>query len=165
MARAWMMVTTLLMLAGCGGARPGGLTADSALLDFRNSNLEVATILDRAAAVAVFIGVEGSEAGGPHDGVLILPDGSRQPVVLRCLEATPAPGGYSYHQLVVFRDESQLEALLAGPIPLDRFVHLEADALLPPEVLGDAPGWVVSTHRPQLLFGDQTVRQQIERMP
>lgn len=132
---------------------------------FREASPHVAELLDEVAGVAVFAGVEGVREGCPHDGILYLADGSSQPVVLRCLEEPRAPGGYSYHQLVLLRTSEQVEGLLEGPLALDGFVRLAPHDDHEPNAGEDDPGYVVSTHRSQLLFGDQTVRQQLEAGP
>jgi len=161
-AFAPVWVAGCVLFLACSGPRNSGLTPERALAGFHEGHPELARLTEGAAAVAVFVGVEGTNEGCPHDGVLVLPQGRREKVTLRCLEEPRAPGGYSYHQLVVLRHPEQVEALRRGSLDLRDFGRLAPDAEHAPENHEEAPGWIVSTHRSQLLFGDQTVRQRLE---
>lgn len=152
----------LVLLAACSGTREFSLTPERALAGFHEASPFVAGLTQDAAGVAIFVGVEGVAEGCPHDGVLVLSGGEREAVVLRCLEEPRAPGGYSYHQLVVLRHPQQVEDLRNGSLDLGGFAHLAPHDDHALEGHEDAPGWIVSTHRSQLLFGDQAVRQRLE---
>lgn len=133
-----------------------------ALAGFREASPIVAERIQAAAAVAVFVDVESTAIGCAHIGTLVFPDGAEQPVLLRCLQAPRAPGGSSYHQLVILRHASQVEQLRGGTLDLSGMT-----LMAPHDVHSDtgpptATGWIVSTHHSQLLFGDQRVPQQLE---
>lgn len=152
-----------LVAAACSGPPDYRLSHARALEGFRESSPLVDELTRGAAAVAVFVDIQGTADGCAHRGVLLLPDDVREEVVLRCLEEPRAPGGYQYHQLVLLRHAGQVDELRGGALDLGEFAHVDAhdpgDARL---AEGEAPGWVVCTRRSQLLFGDQTVRQRLE---
>ena len=151
-----------VLLPACTGPRGYRLSPERALAGFQEASPLMADLIEGAAAVAVFVSVEGSTEGRQDVGVLLLPDGGREEVVLRCLQDSRAPGGSSYHQLVVLRHPEQVELLRRDSLELDGFVHRTLDDEGTPEDLESAPGWVLSTRRSQLLFGDQKVRQRLE---
>lgn len=163
-ARTALLVLMLLQVLSCAGPRLWRIDHEDALAGFREASPLVADLVDDAEAVAVFVNVEGVERGCPHEGRLLLSGGVRRRVVLRCLEEPRAPGGYTYHMLVVLQDACQVEQLEEGFLDLADFVHLAPHDDHPPQE-GEpdvAPGYIVSTHRSQLLFGDQTVHQRLE---
>lgn len=164
-ARAALLLALLGACAACRAAHHDGLTTEEALIGFRETSPAVSEACDRAAAVAVFIGVEDTVVDGAHEGVLVHADGAREAVLLRCLEAPRAPGGYSYHALVILDGPDGVAALRAAPLPLDGLSRLELDEVAGLASLAEGRSYVISTHRPQLLFGAQTVRQQLELAP
>lgn len=155
-------MTLWLLASACSSPRDSGMTPQRALDGFRDASPLVAELAEAASAVAVFVDVEGMAEGCAHTGVLLLPDGEQEDIVLRCLEEPRAPGGYRYHQLVVLRDSSQVELLRRESLDLEGFWQLAPHDERDQAGHEDAPGWVISTHRSQLLFGDQRVRQRLE---
>jgi len=157
------LVAVAVLVASCGGARRQPLGPDGVLAAFRGTSPALAEVIDRAAAVAVFPDVEWTEAGAAHPGVLIRADGTREPIVLRSLDAPTAPAGYGAHRLVVLADAGAADALADAPLPLADFTHLHLDGIEPGATLVGAPGWIVTTRQPHLLFPEESPEQQLER--
>lgn len=163
MGRRAAALVLALGLAACAAPKRRPLGPDGVLAGFRGVSPALAEAVDGAAAVAVFPDVEWTAEGCVHAGVLVRADGAREPVLLRCTSAPRAPAGYADHRLVVVGDAATLAGLANGPLPLADFTRLHVDEIEPGATLIGAPGWVVSTRRPHLLFPDESPEQQLER--
>jgi len=162
MRRVAVAALLVLAVASCAASARRPLGPDGVLAGFRGLSPALAQAIDGADAVAVFPDVEWTRADSTHAGVLVRADGTREPVVLRCASAPTAPAGYADHRVVVVSDARTLANLASAPLPLADFTHLHVDEIEPGASILGAPGWVVSTQRPHLLFPDESPEQQLE---
>lgn len=140
----------VLLLGAC--AAPRAVDPCQRTLDgFRASSPQVAELLDRAEAWAVFPATEDRGDACEHPGALYGRGGESAESRLACAWPDVAPGGLVQHVLVVLLDPDDLQALEHGPLALEDAVErtLEDLAETPPL---DTSRWVITTRTRGLFF-------------